>query len=514
MACIIRRAASFVALASLALPAAVLIAPGASADSATAVAWLATQQQPDGGFEVAGFPGFETPDAVAAIAAEAQADSSWSTSEALDGVLGVETVAHENALRSLDDYADGSIGAGQAAKLIVLVTNQLGLDPNLFDPECDGGTGVDLAAILGSPGVDGTYGISTAAFNQILFAARATKALGGSVAAATVQVIRDAQRPDGSYAFNGNPVDDPDPFAFDDSDVDTTAAAILALRAAGIAPGDADLDQAIAWMMASPQRTAGTGAWQAFFSDDPNATAVAMLALQSVNPTTYATQIAAGAVYLSGVQGGDGHIVSPNDIFPPVNTLATSQSVQALELATIPDGGTGGVAACVDGNLDGVPDDEQPTVATVPSFDGEGYVTVASTGGTVIAESIDPSGETAPPTGVTLSSEMVGFEITGLSPGATVTVTVIFHTGLTGTKYYKLRSNDTWLDFSDHAVISGNTVTLTLTDDGAGDDDPTDGTIVDPGAPAVVIVPSAPPGGGGGAGAIVPVVADPRGLTG
>jgi hypothetical protein len=93
-----------------------------------------------------------------------------------------------------------------------------------------------------------------------------------------------------------------------------------------------------------------------------------------------------------------------------------------------------------------------------------------------------------------------------------VTVTVTFHTGLTGTKYYKLRSNDTWLDFSDHAVISGNTVTLTLTDDGAGDDDPTDGTIVDPGAPAVVVVPTAPPGAGSGA--IVPVVADPSGLTG
>ncbi len=504
-----RRATSFVALASLALSAAVLIAPGASADSASAVAWLATQQLAGGGFEVAGFPGFETPDAVAAIGAAAQADDSWSTAEALDGVLAVETMAHETALRSLDDYADGSIGAGQAAKLIVLVTNPLGLDPNLFDPECDDGDGVDLASILGTPGTDGTYGISTAAFNQILFAARATKALGGSVALATVQVIRDAQRPDGSYAFNGNPVDDPDPFAFDDSDVDTTAAVVLALRAAGINPGDDDLDDAIAWLLASPQRTAGTGAWQSFGSDDPNATAVAMLALQAVNSTTYASQLTAGANFLLGEQDIDGHVASPNDFFG-VNTFATAQAVQALELPTLPDAGTGGRAACIDGNLDGVPDDQQPAVDTVPSFDGEGYVTVASTGGALVAESIDPSGEIAPPEGVTLSHELVGFEITGLTPGATVTVTVTFHTGLTGTKYYKLRSNNTWLDFSDHAVISGNTVTLTLTDDGAGDDDPTDGTIVDPGGPASVIVPSAPPT----TPAIVPVVAEPRGLTG
>jgi hypothetical protein len=499
---------SFVALASLALSGAVLVAPGASADAASAVAWLATQQQSDGGFEVAGFPGFETPDAVAAIAAEAQADGSWSTAEALDAVLGAETVAHETALRSLDDYADGSIGAGQAAKLIVLVTNPLGLDPNLFDPECDGGAGVDLAAILGSPG-DGTYGIATAAFNQILFAARATKALGGTIAPATVQVIRGAQRPDGSYAFNGNPVDDPDPFAFDDSDVDTTAAAVLALRAAGIGPGDDDLDDAIAWLLAAPQRTAGTGAWQAFFSDDPNATAVAMLALHSVSPTTYATELTAGANFLLAEQDGDGHIASPNDTFG-VNTFATSQAVQALELSTIPDGGTGGGAACVDGNLDGVQDDTQPAVDTVPSFDGEGYVTVASTGGTLTAESVDPTAETAPPSGVTLTDGLIGFEITGLSPGATVTVTVTIHAGVTGTKYYKLRNDGTWLDFSAHATFSGNTVTLTLTDDGAGDDDPTDGTIKDPGGPAVVIVPTAPPAAGG----IVPVVADPRGLTG
>ncbi|MSO79262.1 MAG: hypothetical protein EXQ79_06610 [Acidimicrobiia bacterium] len=504
-----RRATLFVALASLALSAAALVAPGASAGAASAVGWLATQQLADGGFEVAGFPGFETPDAVAGIAAEAQADGSWSTAEALDGVLSVETVAHETALRALDDYADGSIGVGQAAKLIVLVTNPLGLDPSLFDPECDGGTGVDLASILGNPGTDGTYGISTAAFNQILFAARAADALGGSIAPATVQVIRDAQRPDGSYAYNGNPVDDPDPFAFDDSDVDTTAAVVLALRAAGIAPGDATLDDALAWMLASAQRNAGTGAWQAFGSDDPNATAVAMLALHSVNPTTYATQLTAGANFLLGEQDVDGHIASPNDFFS-VNTFATAQAVQALKLSTIPDGGTGGLAACVDGNLDGVPDDAQPAVDTVPSFDGDGYVTVASNGGTLTAVSIDPSGEVAPPTGVTLSHELVGFEITGLTPGATVTVTVTFHTGLTDTKYYKLRSDDTWLDFSDHAVISGNTVTLTLTDDGAGDDDPADGTINDPGAPAVVVVPTSPPVTGG----IVPVVADPRGLTG
>jgi hypothetical protein len=489
-----RRVATLVALVALTISSLVLVAPGASADSASAVAWLATQQQADGGFEVAGFPGFETADAIAAIAAEAQADGSWSTSEALDAVLATQTTAHETALRALDDYVDGSIGPGQAAKVIVLVTNQLGLDPNLFDPECDGGSGVDLQAILGSPGASGTYGISTAAFNQILFAARSTVALGGTVAPETVQLIRDAQRPDGSYAFNGNPIDDPDPFAFDDSDVDTTAGVVLALRAAGIAPGDATLDDAIEWLLAAPQRTAATGAWQAFFADDPNATAVAMMALHAVDPATYAAELSAGASYLLGAQDGDGHIASPNDGFG-VNTFATAQSIQALELPTVPAGGTGGLAACLDGNLDGVPDSEQDAVETVPTLDGVGYVTVATVDGVELAdvEVIDPSSGPAPPAGVTLPEGLVGFRITGLEGGATVTVTITFHTGSTASSYFKLRGDGTWLDFTSNAVFSGNTVTLTLTDGGAGDDDGDDnGVIVDPGGPANVAVAQVP----------------------
>ena len=50
----------------------------ASADSG--VAWLKTQQQPDGGFEVSGFPGFETPDAVLAIATVACESTTADTS--------------------------------------------------------------------------------------------------------------------------------------------------------------------------------------------------------------------------------------------------------------------------------------------------------------------------------------------------------------------------------------------------------------------------------------------------
>ncbi|MEX2100786.1 MAG: hypothetical protein WEB19_05165, partial [Acidimicrobiia bacterium] len=46
--------------------------PASDTAAAAAVAWLKTQQQADGGFEVVGFPGFETRAASRAIAEQAQ----------------------------------------------------------------------------------------------------------------------------------------------------------------------------------------------------------------------------------------------------------------------------------------------------------------------------------------------------------------------------------------------------------------------------------------------------------
>src|SRR5690349_5483871 len=51
-----------------------------------ATTWLHTKQQSDGGFEVAGFAGFETPDAIGAIAENAQQQAAWSTTQALNAV--------------------------------------------------------------------------------------------------------------------------------------------------------------------------------------------------------------------------------------------------------------------------------------------------------------------------------------------------------------------------------------------------------------------------------------------
>jgi hypothetical protein len=490
---VLSRATALVALLALAFGGLAVVGASAQATTATAVDWLETQQQADGGFEVAGFPGFETADATFALASHAQTGGSWSTTQARNAVLAVQTPAHLTALNELDNLADGSVNAGRAAKLIVLVTNPLGLDPNAFDPDCDGGPGVDLQAQLGSPGSGGTYGISVAALNQILFAARATKALGGTVAAATVTVIRNAQRPDGSYAFNGSATDDPlDPF--DSSDVDTTANAVQAMVAAGLTPGDATLDAAISWVLT--QRNAGTGAFEAFGADDPNSTAVAMLALHAVSATTYASQLTAGDAFLLSQQHPtDHHIISPNDFGAP-STFATSQSIQALDRKTVPAGGVSGVSACTDGNLDGISDADQPAVETVPAAIGAGYITIETLGGgasLMNVEAVDPASKPAPPAGVTLPNGLVTFEVHGVTTGGTVTVQVRLHDGSTPTHYYKLHDDGTWHDFTSHATFAGSIVTLTLTDGGAGDDDPADGVILDPGGPASVTAQAAAP---------------------
>jgi hypothetical protein len=95
------------------------------------------------------------------------------------------------------------------------------------------------------------------------------------------------------------------------------------------------------------------------------------------------------------------------------------------------------------------------------------------------------------PAGATFPYGLVGFTVEGLAPGATVQVTLTFPGNLNGTSYYKYR-NGGYFPFPG-AVISGNTVALTLVDGGSGDaDGVADGRIVDPGGPAIVAAVGAP----------------------
>lgn len=315
-----------------------------------AVDWLEGQQQADGSFEVAQFPGFETSDAIAAIAAAAQTGPRW---DAAQGRTAIDALVSSGGRTPLDEIdrlidADGAAdpttdaAGARAAKVIVLVAGPLGLDPTDVDPSDDSTDPVDLAARMDVHRQgDGSYDLG-AQFAGALYSALALQIRGEVVPQGLIDQIVGAQRADGSWDYTGTPDGGPG------DDVDTTALALLALSAASaptpVLGPDADaglrsvVQDGVRFLAARQQ---ASGAWQAFGADDPNSTALAAIALSDLRidvgtrtwRDTTGSPASSGYVspyaWLGNQQAGDGHIASPNDQYG-VNTLATSQSVQAL----------------------------------------------------------------------------------------------------------------------------------------------------------------------------------------
>lgn len=296
------------------------------------VDWLETRQQPDGGFEVAAFPGFETPDAVLAIAEAAQSGTTWSSTEARAAVEALRALpSNRTPIDALDDWVGGGINAGEASKLVALVTQPLGLDPRHFGPSDH-----DLVSIVYPSGCGAPPAAAGLFFLETAFVAIGGKLLCGAADTGVLLTIRAAQRADGGWNYLGDADDVPSPA---DSDVDTTALAVRALLAGGAPWNDTAVLGGLRFL--AGQQSA-SGAFRAFGVDDPNATAVAVLAIamagfdpssscwrdtaaSAVSAPSYADPLA----WLRSQQGPDGRITSPNDAYG-VNTFATSQSVQAL----------------------------------------------------------------------------------------------------------------------------------------------------------------------------------------
>lgn len=311
-----------------------------------AVVWLEGRQQPDGGFELADFPGFETPDAVLALAAAGQPGPGWDTVAAEEAVTSTVTDGGKDPLDSVDDWVDSVQGdtsasegskAQQAAKVIALVAVPLGLDPADFDPSDDSTAPVDLgAALTAAAGPDDDYA-PIAAFGGRVFAAWALAALGEPVPTPLVAAIGDAQQANGSFNFSGNP-------AGTGVDTDLTASVVIALATAGTTTTDPVMRDAV---VALGRTQTSTGDWPGGFDPgNPNSTALAMLAATSLgcDPTTTAWREKAeirltGLPYRSPVralerrQAADGHIAGPGDAFG-VNTFGTTQAIEGLVAAT------------------------------------------------------------------------------------------------------------------------------------------------------------------------------------
>ncbi len=323
-----------VALISLAGPA--RAATPASVTSANAaVAWLETQQQPDGGFEVAGY-GIETRDATLAVAEHAQTGAAWSTSQALAAVQALKAGGSGPTPLDYLEQDPGVFGAGgSAAKTIVLTTAPLGLDPTSFGSP----TPANLVTLMG-----GCSASSDPAFNGLLYILLAEHLVCGSMSSVGVAAVRAAQQPDGGWNYVGDPTAGL-------LDPDTTALALQVLVAAGADSTDAAVANGLTFFATNQQ---ASGAWQSFATDDPNSTALSILAIAASGydvespcwRDTFAPG-AAGSAYASptawlrsqqvtsGVNAGQ--IQSPNDAYG-VNTFATVQAVQGLLQSWLPGG--------------------------------------------------------------------------------------------------------------------------------------------------------------------------------
>jgi hypothetical protein len=324
----------------------VLSGTAGAADTATtaanAVTWLKTQQQPDGGFEVSGFPGFETRDASLAIAEQAQTGSTWSTTEAHDALAALPFGGSgPTPLNALDAYAATITTAGAAAKTIVLSAGPLGIDPAAFDAAGDGGP-VNLEAML-----DSGCGVNTASFgtfSDTLYAILAKKMVCGAPPPAALAAVRAGQQANGGWNFTGDPTGT-------DVDTDTTAVAVEGLVAGGADATDPAVHKALGFFATNLQ---SNGSWLSFGASDPNSTAQAILGVTAtgydvtspcwrdvLNPAATGTPYVDPDVWLESQQltsppADAGRIASPNDAFPPVNTFATSQSIQALRRGWLP----------------------------------------------------------------------------------------------------------------------------------------------------------------------------------
>lgn len=133
---------------------------------------------------------------------------------------------------------------------------------------------------------------------------------------------------------------------------------------------------------------------------------------------------------------------------------------------------------------------------TGPAPGGGGSVDTVLTGGgaacgfqSVSYQNISAVG-TPPPPGVTFPYGVVNFTATGCTPGGPVTVTLTYPNPLpANTKFWKYGppaagAAPSW--YQHPAVISGNTITYSVTDNGAGDNSNVLGQISDPAGPALV----------------------------
>jgi hypothetical protein len=149
-----------------------------------------------------------------------------------------------------------------------------------------------------------------------------------------------------------------------------------------------------------------------------------------------------------------------------------------------------------DGNQDGIPDRLQQHVASVRSVVSQQFVTLVAPEGLQLrnVSSIGIPAGAVPPSGVTFTHGFFEFEVVGLSPGGSATLTWLFESGAMANTYYRFGAtpqNPTphlmphLSDGLSGARIFANRIELRAVDGVRGDDDlATNGVFVERGAPS------------------------------
>lgn len=284
----------------------------AAVDIASALDYLKTQQNEDGGFGSGFSPGsslISTADVVLAIVA-------------VGGDVATFKRDGQTPLTYLAAQAPSAATAGDLAKLILAVV-AVGQDPRTFG-------GVDAVAKLETMiGADGRIGGAQDTFVSHLYAVLALAGAGRPIPAAAVNAIKKAQQENGGWAWDGT--------VTTAVDTNTTAFAVQALIAAGEPAGSEAVTRALGYYK-SIQNDDGGWPYQNP-SDygtltDTNSTAVTIQALiaagQQVKGAEWTTPSGQNPLSaLEALQNESGAFMWKADV-PGDNLLATVQALPAV----------------------------------------------------------------------------------------------------------------------------------------------------------------------------------------
>lgn len=298
--------ALFAALLAAMLPAAV------HAQAATplrdAVAWLGTQQQPDGSFP--GFGPGDSADAVIALVAAGEDPAGF----VQDGKSPLDFLSAQAS-------AYAANGAGAAAKLAMAVIAADG-DPTSFG-------GVNLLELIGK-GYDpatGQYGPDV--FGHAL-SLLAIKAAGATPPPLAIERLLSLQLDDGGWSFDGT--------AASGSDTNTTSLALQAL--AGQSQGQSAIADALTYLRGQQNADGGfpySQTSQFGNATDANSTAAVIMALVALgeNPAAF-TNAGKGPIDALATLQNDSGALRYQAAQADDNALATYQAIPALAGASLP----------------------------------------------------------------------------------------------------------------------------------------------------------------------------------